>query len=79
MKSLLVAGALVSMALPGVAQTTTARTTKVTPLFSHDLTGIAGKEGALIMVEYRPERRTPSTGTTRTFSSTCSKARSSCR
>ena len=78
MKSLLVAGALISMALPGVAQTTTARTTKVTPLFSHDLTGMAGKEGALIMVEY-PPGGTPSTGTTRTFSSTCSKARSSCR
>lgn len=59
MKSLLVAGALISMALPGVAQTTTAQTTKVTPLFSHDLTGMAGKEGALIMVEYPPGAADP--------------------
>ena len=49
MSRLLLIGALVSIASAAAAQTT-----KVTPLLSRDLTGIAGKEGAMLMVEYPP-------------------------
>lgn len=49
MKQLLLAGALISVASAGAAQTT-----KVTPLLSRDLVGIAGKEGAMMTVEYAP-------------------------
>ncbi len=49
MKRLLLIGALISMAGAGAAQTT-----EVTPLLSRDLTGIAGKEGVMMTVEYAP-------------------------
>ncbi len=49
MKRLLLAAALISVAGASAAQTT-----KVTPLLSRDLTGIAGKEGAMMTVEYAP-------------------------
>jgi quercetin dioxygenase-like cupin family protein len=50
-RSLLVAGALVSLAV----STAGAQTTKVTPLLSRDLAGIPGdKEGAMFLVEYPP-------------------------
>lgn len=54
MKRLLLAAALVSIATTGAAQTT-----KVTPLLSRDLTGIAGKEGTMIAVEYAPGATDP--------------------
>lgn len=54
MKRLLLAAALVATATAGAAQTT-----KVTPLISHDLTGIAGKEGTMITVEYAPGATDP--------------------
>ena len=54
MKRLLLATALVSIATAGAAQTT-----KVTPLLSRDLTGIAGKEGTMITVEYAPGATDP--------------------
>lgn len=37
-----------------IASASAAQTTKVTPLLSRDLTGIAGKEGAMMTVEYAP-------------------------
>lgn len=54
MKRLLLAAALVSLATAGAAQTT-----KVTPLLSRDLTGLAGKEGTMITVEYAPGATDP--------------------
>lgn len=54
MKQLLLAGALISVASAGAAQTT-----KVTPLLSRDLVGIAGKEGAMMTVEYAPGAADP--------------------
>ena len=51
----LLMGALVFFAGGSAAQTT-----KVTPLLSRDLTGIAGKEGTLLMVEYPPGGSDPS-------------------
>ena len=50
MKRSLLVGVLVCIVLAGAG----AQTTKVTPLLSRDLTGIAGKEGALLVVEYPP-------------------------
>jgi hypothetical protein len=49
---------------------------KVTPLVTHDLGGLAGKEGLMALVEYPPGAPRASTGTMRTSSSTCSRARS---
>lgn len=49
MKRLLLVGALVSAAGAGAVQET-----KVAPLLSRDLSGIAGKEGAMLVVEYAP-------------------------
>jgi quercetin dioxygenase-like cupin family protein len=49
MKRLLMVGALTACAGANAAETT-----KVTPLLSHDLAGIAGKEGAMMTVEYTP-------------------------
>jgi quercetin dioxygenase-like cupin family protein len=37
-----------------VAGTVAAQDTKVTPLLSKDLAGIAGKEGTMVTVEYAP-------------------------
>ena len=54
MKRLLLVSALLSTAGASAAQTT-----KVTPLLSRDLTGIAGKEGAIMMVEYAPGAADP--------------------
>lgn len=54
MKRLLLAAALASLATAGAAQTT-----KVTPLLSRDLTGLAGKEGTMITVEYAPGATDP--------------------
>jgi quercetin dioxygenase-like cupin family protein len=54
MKRLLLAGMLISSAGAGAAQTT-----KVTPLLSRDLTGIADKEGTMITVEYAPGAEDP--------------------
>ena len=54
MKHLLLIGALLSIAGASAAQTT-----KVTPLLSRDLTGLAGKEGALLTVEYVPGAADP--------------------
>ena len=42
------------LAIAAVASTGAAESTKVTPLLSRDLTGIAGKEGAMMTVEYAP-------------------------
>ena len=49
MKRLLLTAALVFIATACSAETTT-----VTPLLSRDLTGIAGKEGVMLTVEYAP-------------------------
>ena len=54
MRRLLLAGALVCLANVGAAQTT-----KVTPLLSRDLTGIPGKESAIVAVEYAPGAADP--------------------
>ncbi len=54
MRRLLLAGVLIS-----VASASAAETTKVTPLLSRDLTGIPGKEGAMVMVEYAPGAADP--------------------
>lgn len=54
MRRLLLIGALVSIAGAGAAQTTV-----VTPLLSRDLTGIPGKEGAMMTVEYAPGAADP--------------------
>lgn len=54
MKRLLLAAALASLATAGAAQTA-----KVTPLLSRDLTGLAGKEGTMITVEYAPGATDP--------------------
>lgn len=54
MKRLLLIGAVVSIAGAGAAQTAV-----VTPLLSRDLTGIAGKEGAMMTVEYPPGAADP--------------------
>src|SRR3712207_1105302 len=54
MKPLLLAGTLISIASAGAAQIT-----KVTPLLSRDLTGIADKEGTMITVEYAPGAEHP--------------------
>jgi quercetin dioxygenase-like cupin family protein len=45
---------LIATALLSFAPTASAQETKVTPLFSHDLTGIPGKEGMMLTVEYPP-------------------------
>ena len=74
MMRLLLVGMLVLIAGVSAAQTK-----KVMPLLAQNLAGIAGKEGAMLTVETRPERPTPSTAMTRTFSFTCLKAPSSCR
>ena len=37
-----------------VAAATAAQDAKVTPLMTHELTGIAGKEGTMVTVEYAP-------------------------
>ena len=49
MKQLLVAVAAIASTSASAAEST-----KVTPLLSRDLTGIAGKEGAMMTVEYAP-------------------------
>lgn len=49
MKHLLLAGAVIAGTSASAAEST-----KVTPLLSRDLTGIAGKEGAMMTVEYAP-------------------------
>ena len=54
MKRLLLIGALISIAGASAAQTT-----KVVPLLSRDLTGIAGKEGAMVTVEFAPGAANP--------------------
>ena len=54
MRRLLLVSALVSVAGASAAQTTV-----VTPLLSRDLTGIAGKEGAMMTVEYAPGASDP--------------------
>lgn len=54
MRRLLLAGALASIAGGSAAQTTV-----VTPLLSRDLTGIPGKEGAMMTVEYAPGAADP--------------------
>ena len=54
MRRLLLAGALASIAGASAAQTTV-----VTPLLSRDLTGIPGKEGAMMTVEYAPGAADP--------------------
>ena len=54
MRRLLLVSALVCIAGASAAQTT-----KVTPLLSRDLTGIAGKEGAMMTVEYAPGASDP--------------------
>ena len=54
LKHLLPAAALLSIATAGAAQTT-----KVTPLLSRELSDIAGKEAAMIAVEYAPGAADP--------------------
>jgi quercetin dioxygenase-like cupin family protein len=54
MKKLLLVCGLVSVASASAAQTT-----KVTPLLSRELTDIAGKEGAMMTVEYAPGAEDP--------------------
>lgn len=54
MKRLLLAAALLS-----VAGAASAQSTKVTPLASRGLDGIAGKEGVLLQVEYAPGATDP--------------------
>ena len=54
MKMLFLVGTLISF-----VSTSAAQTTKVMPLLSHDLTGIAGKEGAMVTVEYAPGAADP--------------------
>jgi quercetin dioxygenase-like cupin family protein len=49
MKRLLIVAALMSF-----ADVASAQTTKVSPLFTHDLPDIAGKEGMMLTVEYPP-------------------------
>lgn len=51
----LLLGAGASVCITGAA----AQTTEVTPLLSRDLTGIAGKEGAMMTVEYAPGAGSP--------------------
>ena len=53
-KRLLLAGMLISIASAGAAQTT-----KVTPLLSRDLTGLADKEGTMVTVDYAPGAEDP--------------------
>jgi quercetin dioxygenase-like cupin family protein len=45
---------LVAAALVSIAGASAAQTTKVTPLLSRDLAGIAGKEGTMLIAEYPP-------------------------
>ena len=54
MRRLLLIGVLASIAGASAAQTT-----MVTPLLSRDLTGIPGKEGAMMTVEYAPGAADP--------------------
>ena len=54
MKRLLLIGALTAVSNASVAQTT-----KVMPLLTRDLAGIAGKEGAMMTVEYAPGAADP--------------------
>ena len=54
MKRLLLIGALVSIAGAGAAQTAV-----VAPLLSRDPIGVAGKEGAMMTVEYAPGAADP--------------------
>jgi len=61
---------LMSLLAPVVA----AEDAKVSPLMAKDLAGLTGKEGVMLTVEYAPAHR-PSTGTTRTRSSTSWRAR----
>ena len=49
MKHLLLVGAVIAGTNASAAEST-----KVTPLLSRDLTGIAGKEGTMMTVEYAP-------------------------
>ncbi len=39
---------------PSAPGSATPATTRVTPLLTHDLPGLAGKEGAMVVVEYPP-------------------------
>ena len=54
MKPLLIAVALLSLSTAAGAQTA-----KVTPLFTHDLPDITGKEGMILTVEYPPGGTNP--------------------
>ena len=58
MKRSLLIGAMLCITYASAAQTT-AETTKVTPLLSRDLAGLAGKEGAMMTVEYAPGASSP--------------------
>jgi len=42
-----------------ISSTAVAQTTKVTPLMSKDLQGIASKEGSMLVVEYAPGASNP--------------------
>lgn len=55
-KRLLLVGALVSIAS---ANAGAVQTTKVTPLLSRGLTGVAGKQGAMMTMEYAPGAADP--------------------
>ena len=50
---------LCMVAIAAVAATAVAQEAKVTPLMTQDLTGIDGKEGTMIMVEYAPGGSSP--------------------
>ena len=54
MKRLLLACGLIAAAGPSAAQST-----KVSPVISRDLAGMAGKEGVLLVVEYAPRAVDP--------------------
>ncbi len=54
MKTKLFTAGLLLVAGLAVAQTTPPPATKVTPVYSHDLSGIDGKEGLMLTVEYPP-------------------------
>jgi hypothetical protein len=61
----------VLIALCLVATAAAAQEAKVTELMTHELPGMDGKEGTMIMVEYRRAGRTLSTGTMLLRSSMC--------
>lgn len=50
---------LIAAALLWSASATGAPAAKVTPLFTHDLSGIAGKEGMMLTVEFAPGAADP--------------------